>query len=172
MNANEIQIMVALASGAGPYIERVREAQLGTWLVNLRTVDAMGLRLEPDRLHLTTTSQVTLGEIARFIDDYMFSNGSRPTSLNKFLPIKVYIFHWCLLLNRLLTKDYLIARDIDVSCSFCPICGDDAKEVNNLLVHCEVTKDMISKLKKWCDVSFSSFALVFDLDHFLLPISW
>ncbi|XP_023757394.1 probable carbohydrate esterase At4g34215 [Lactuca sativa] len=56
-------IQVALASGAGPYIERVREAQLGTWLVNLRTVDAMGLRLEPDRLHLTTTSQVTLGEM-------------------------------------------------------------------------------------------------------------
>ncbi|KAI3522199.1 hypothetical protein L1887_11682 [Cichorium endivia] len=56
-------IQVALASGAGPYIERVREAQLGMWLVNLRTVDAKGLGLEPDRLHLTTTSQVTLGEM-------------------------------------------------------------------------------------------------------------
>nr|XP_043617564.1 probable carbohydrate esterase At4g34215 [Erigeron canadensis] len=54
-------VQVALASGAGPYIEQVREAQLGTWLVNLRTVDAKGLGLEPDRLHLTTPSQVALG---------------------------------------------------------------------------------------------------------------
>ncbi|XP_024971425.1 probable carbohydrate esterase At4g34215 [Cynara cardunculus var. scolymus] len=56
-------IQVALASGAGPYIERVREAQLGTWLVNLRTVDAKGLGLEPDGLHLTTPSQIKLGEM-------------------------------------------------------------------------------------------------------------
>ncbi|XP_071728195.1 probable carbohydrate esterase At4g34215 [Rutidosis leptorrhynchoides] len=56
-------IQVALASGAGPYIEIVREAQLDTWLVNLKTVDAKGLGLEPDRLHLTTTSQVSLGEM-------------------------------------------------------------------------------------------------------------
>ncbi|KAI3758862.1 hypothetical protein L6452_06434 [Arctium lappa] len=56
-------IQVALASGAGPYVERVREAQLGTWLVNLRTVDAKGLGLEPDGLHLTTPSQVTLGKM-------------------------------------------------------------------------------------------------------------
>lgn len=54
---------MALASGAGSYIEEVREAQLGMWLVNLQTIDAKGLSLEPDRLHLTTPSQVTLGEM-------------------------------------------------------------------------------------------------------------
>ncbi|XP_076926385.1 putative carbohydrate esterase At4g34215 [Bidens hawaiensis] len=56
-------IQVALASGAGSYMEKVREAQLGTWLVNVKTVDAKGLGLEPDRLHLTTPSQVILGEM-------------------------------------------------------------------------------------------------------------
>ncbi|KAJ0754629.1 putative acetylxylan esterase [Helianthus annuus] len=56
-------IQVALASGAGSYVEKVREAQLGMWLVNLRTVDAKGLGLEPDGLHLTTPSQVILGEM-------------------------------------------------------------------------------------------------------------
>ena len=54
---------MALASGAGPFIGRVREAQLGMWQVNLWTVDAKGLELEPDRLHLTTPSQVKLGEM-------------------------------------------------------------------------------------------------------------
>ncbi|KAK9073400.1 hypothetical protein SSX86_007724 [Deinandra increscens subsp. villosa] len=56
-------IQVALASGEGEYVEMVREAQLGMDLVNLRTVDAKGLSLESDGLHLTTPSQVSLGRM-------------------------------------------------------------------------------------------------------------
>ncbi|OWM80687.1 hypothetical protein CDL15_Pgr006717 [Punica granatum] len=47
-------IQVALASKVGPYTETVRAAQLGISLPNVRTVDAMGLPLEPGGLHLTT----------------------------------------------------------------------------------------------------------------------
>ncbi|KAG7989475.1 hypothetical protein I3843_03G240000 [Carya illinoinensis] len=56
-------IQVALASGSGPFIKIVREAQLGIDLLNLRTVDAKGLSLEPDGLHLTTRAQVRLGKM-------------------------------------------------------------------------------------------------------------
>ncbi|GMP81416.1 hypothetical protein CsSME_00036138 [Camellia sinensis var. sinensis] len=56
-------IQVALASGQGPYIEKVREAQLGIDLANVKCVDAKGLQLEPDHLHLTTQAQVQLGEM-------------------------------------------------------------------------------------------------------------
>ncbi|KAI3762999.1 hypothetical protein L1987_53444 [Smallanthus sonchifolius] len=57
-------IQVALASGSGPYTDMVREAQLRTKLVNLRTVDAKGLSLqEPEMLHLTTPAQVSLGKM-------------------------------------------------------------------------------------------------------------
>ncbi|KAI9201787.1 hypothetical protein LWI28_029260 [Acer negundo] len=56
-------IRVALASGQGPYIDIVREAQLQNDLLNVRTVDARGLPLEPDVLHLTTPAQVRLGEM-------------------------------------------------------------------------------------------------------------
>lgn len=55
-------ILVAIASGEGPYVEKVREAQLGIDLLNVRVVDAMGLSLGPDNLHLTTAAQVHLGE--------------------------------------------------------------------------------------------------------------
>ncbi|KAF5937483.1 hypothetical protein HYC85_024989 [Camellia sinensis] len=54
---------VALASGLGPYIEKVREAQLGTDLTNVKCVDAKGLQLEPDHVHLTTQAEVQLGEM-------------------------------------------------------------------------------------------------------------
>lgn len=54
---------VALASAAGPYIEKVREAQLGIDLPNVMCVDAKGLPLKPDGLHLTTPAQVRLGKM-------------------------------------------------------------------------------------------------------------
>lgn len=56
-------IQVALASGEGPYIETVREAQLGIKLPNVMTVDAMGIQLQPDGLHLSTPAQVQVGEM-------------------------------------------------------------------------------------------------------------
>ncbi|KAJ8453269.1 hypothetical protein Cgig2_008153 [Carnegiea gigantea] len=56
-------IQVALASGEGKYVEMVRAAQLGITSPNVKCVDAKGLRLEADHLHLTTISQVRLGLI-------------------------------------------------------------------------------------------------------------
>ncbi|KAI8016079.1 putative carbohydrate esterase [Camellia lanceoleosa] len=56
-------IQVALASGQGPYIEKVREAQLGIDLAHVKCVDAKGLQLEPDHLHLTTQAEVQLGQM-------------------------------------------------------------------------------------------------------------
>uniref|UniRef100_J3LWE8 Sialate O-acetylesterase domain-containing protein n=2 Tax=Oryza brachyantha TaxID=4533 RepID=J3LWE8_ORYBR len=56
-------IQVALASGNKKNIEKVREAQLGINLPNVVTVDAIGLSLNEDHLHLTTESQVKLGEM-------------------------------------------------------------------------------------------------------------
>ncbi|XP_012068286.1 probable carbohydrate esterase At4g34215 [Jatropha curcas] len=55
-------IQVALASAEGPFTETIRETQLGIKLANVKCVDAKGLPLEPDRLHLTTPAQVQLGQ--------------------------------------------------------------------------------------------------------------
>lgn len=54
---------VALASGNKRNIEKVRKAQLNVNLPNVVTVDAIGLALNEDNLHLTTESQVKLGEM-------------------------------------------------------------------------------------------------------------
>ncbi|CAN0922369.1 Probable carbohydrate esterase At4g34215 [Linum grandiflorum] len=50
-------LLVALASGEGRFIEEVRQAQLGIKLANVKCVDAKGLGLKTDHLHLTTSSQ-------------------------------------------------------------------------------------------------------------------
>lgn len=54
-------IQVAIASGEGKFIKKVRKAQLGIKLPNVKCVDAKGLHLNLDKLHLTTMSQVHLG---------------------------------------------------------------------------------------------------------------
>jgi len=56
-------IQVALASGDKRNIEKVRSAQFSVNLPNVVTVDAMGLALNEDNLHLTTESQVKLGNM-------------------------------------------------------------------------------------------------------------
>ncbi|XVE66786.1 hypothetical protein DITRI_Ditri08aG0107200 [Diplodiscus trichospermus] len=56
-------IQVAIASGDERYIEKVREAQLGIDLPNVVCVDAKGLVLKEDHLHLTTEAQVKLGHM-------------------------------------------------------------------------------------------------------------
>ena len=44
------------------YLARVREAQRQVHLSGVFLVDAMGLALQPDQLHLTTAAQVQLGK--------------------------------------------------------------------------------------------------------------
>ncbi|KAL5056308.1 hypothetical protein RYX36_036990 [Vicia faba] len=55
-------IQVALASGF-EYIEKVREAQKGINIPNVVSVDAKGLQLKEDNLHLNTEAQIKLGHM-------------------------------------------------------------------------------------------------------------
>ncbi|KAL4588682.1 hypothetical protein LXL04_001576 [Taraxacum kok-saghyz] len=55
-------IQVAIASGGG-HMEVIREAQKAIDLPNVVCVDAMGLEMKEDNLHLTTPAQVQLGHM-------------------------------------------------------------------------------------------------------------
>ncbi|VAH40502.1 unnamed protein product [Triticum turgidum subsp. durum] len=54
---------VGLASGEGNYTDIVRDAQKSINLSNVILVDAMGLPLSDDQLHLSTEAQLRLGEM-------------------------------------------------------------------------------------------------------------
>ncbi|KAJ8458026.1 hypothetical protein OPV22_030952 [Ensete ventricosum] len=58
-----VPYVVAIASGDTHYLEKIREAQLGISMPNVLNVDAMGLPLNEDNLHLTTEAQVLLGNM-------------------------------------------------------------------------------------------------------------
>ncbi|XP_073315799.1 probable carbohydrate esterase At4g34215 isoform X1 [Primulina huaijiensis] len=73
-------IQVAIASGLGQYIDIIRKAQLENELPNVASVDAKGLKLEPDGLHLSTAAQVQLGEM--LADAFLRITGSPPAHSN------------------------------------------------------------------------------------------
>ena len=53
---------MAIASGIEKkYVDEIRAIQLGMDLPNVICVDAKGLELKEDNLHLTTESQIQLG---------------------------------------------------------------------------------------------------------------
>ncbi|CAH9075944.1 unnamed protein product [Cuscuta epithymum] len=56
-------VQVAIASGDEKYIGEVRKSQKMINLPNVVCVDALGLQLKDDKLHLTTEAQVQLGKM-------------------------------------------------------------------------------------------------------------
>ncbi|KAI3846284.1 hypothetical protein MKW92_026217 [Papaver armeniacum] len=68
-------IQVALASTEGPYKGILRKAQLEMDLPNVWTVDADGLLLGPDGIHLSTRAQVHLGRM--LAEAYLTRNAHR-----------------------------------------------------------------------------------------------
>lgn len=58
-----LYLQVAIATGDANRIDKVREAQLGMKLPNVYCVDAKGLPLKSDHLHLTSEAQVRLGKM-------------------------------------------------------------------------------------------------------------
>ncbi|KAL3514442.1 hypothetical protein ACH5RR_027159 [Cinchona calisaya] len=71
---------VALASGEGPYIEIVREAQLGIELPDVRCVDAKGLLLQPDGLHLSAQAEASLEMDKLHLRKLVFETKTSPKS--------------------------------------------------------------------------------------------
>ncbi|KAB8094666.1 hypothetical protein EE612_021917 [Oryza sativa] len=76
---NLLVIQVGLASGEGNYTDIVREAQKNINLPNVLLVDAMGLPLRDDQLHLSTEAQLQLGNM--LAEAYLKFNSSRGSML-------------------------------------------------------------------------------------------
>ncbi|KAH6782248.1 carbohydrate esterase [Perilla frutescens var. frutescens] len=56
-------VQVLVTSGDGPYVEKVRESQMAVKLPNFKSVDAWGLPLQGDNVHLTVDAQIKVGHM-------------------------------------------------------------------------------------------------------------
>ncbi|GKE23492.1 RNA-directed DNA polymerase, eukaryota [Tanacetum coccineum] len=96
------------------------------------------------------------------IDNANLTPGNRPTKWSKYVPIKINIFAFRLLLNRLPMKINLSDRDIDVPNILCSTCNQAQEDVSHIFIHCEVAYQVWAKIAQWTNLSFPQWSNIED----------
>nr|GEV32532.1 RNA-directed DNA polymerase, eukaryota, reverse transcriptase zinc-binding domain protein [Tanacetum cinerariifolium] len=78
------------------------------------------------------------------------------------IPIKVYIFFWRLMLNKLPSRVNLDRRGIDVDSILCPTCQEDVETINHIFFSCYMALELWAKLARWWDLDIPICANYFE----------
>ncbi|KAJ0467691.1 putative reverse transcriptase zinc-binding domain-containing protein [Helianthus annuus] len=81
------------------------------------------------------------------------SRGSMKFDLNAWVPIKVKIFGWRAMLNRLPTMDMLIKRKIVTGPNRCSLCLGAVESIDHVFAACLVASVIWQKISLWCRIS-------------------
>lgn len=71
----------------------------------------------------------------------------------KWVPIKINIFGWRALLDRLPTRSALAKRNIQFRSSQCPRCEESEESLGHLFTGCRDTLLIWMEIEKWCKIS-------------------
>nr|GEZ44607.1 hypothetical protein [Tanacetum cinerariifolium] len=91
----------------------------------------------------------SVASVRGLVDSVMLDNGHDATPWNQYLPIKVNVFVWRLMLNRLPSRVNLDRRNIEVDSLLCPSCFKDVETINHTFFNCSLAKDLWALLAKW-----------------------
>ncbi|GJR60540.1 RNA-directed DNA polymerase, eukaryota, reverse transcriptase zinc-binding domain protein [Tanacetum coccineum] len=86
------------------------------------------------------------------IDKHVLITSSTPTRWSKVLPIKLNVFMWRMLLDKLPTRSNLAIRGLDVPCSLCPNCGMGVETRDHLFFVCPMALDLLGLLGRWWNI--------------------
>ncbi|GJY60951.1 RNA-directed DNA polymerase, eukaryota, reverse transcriptase zinc-binding domain protein [Tanacetum coccineum] len=90
----------------------------------------------------------SLASVRSLVDDHTLDVDNYATRWNRYIPIKVIVFLWRLMLNKLPFRVNLDKKGIDVGSVLCPICQEDVETVNHTFFSCEMAKDLWALLAK------------------------
>lgn len=105
----------------------------------------------------------TVSSARKYIDQVMFSPGNMGTRWCTYVPSKVNIFMWRVLMNRLPTRDSLVGRGIDVPSLLCTQCGLYTEDSNHVFLNCEVAAQIWNRIAKWLDLPLPSIISIDEL---------
>ncbi|GKA04369.1 RNA-directed DNA polymerase, eukaryota, reverse transcriptase zinc-binding domain protein [Tanacetum coccineum] len=80
--------------------------------------------------------------VRSLIDAHILDVSCTATRWNPCIPIKVNVFLWRLLLNKLPSRVNLDRKGIDVVSILCPICQEDVETANHIFFTCEMAKEL------------------------------
>ncbi|GKC12881.1 RNA-directed DNA polymerase, eukaryota, reverse transcriptase zinc-binding domain protein [Tanacetum coccineum] len=99
-----------------------------------------------------TTKGFSVASARSLVDSHILKVSPIATRWNGCIPIKVNIFLWKLLLNKLPSRVNLDRRGIDIPSILCPNCQEDVETGNHIFFTCEMASTLWSMLDNWWEV--------------------
>ncbi|GKC50822.1 RNA-directed DNA polymerase, eukaryota [Tanacetum coccineum] len=96
-------------------------------------------------------------DVRNLLDETFLPKADTPTRWIKCIPIKVNVFVWKALQDRLPTRTNLVRRNILVDSLSCPICDGEPEDSSHLFFRCCLARDVTRLVCRWWDLDFHSF---------------
>ncbi|GJS74038.1 RNA-directed DNA polymerase, eukaryota, reverse transcriptase zinc-binding domain protein [Tanacetum coccineum] len=103
---------------------------------------------------LEGSGEFSVASVRKLIDDKMLPEVSSKTRWVKAIPIKVNVHPWKVRLDYLPTRFNISRRGMDINFISCPICDNGVESTSHLFFSCQIVKDIVRKIVRWCDFSF------------------
>ncbi|GJT84492.1 RNA-directed DNA polymerase, eukaryota, reverse transcriptase zinc-binding domain protein, partial [Tanacetum coccineum] len=104
-----------------------------------------------------SSGEFTVASVRQFIDDKICIGGDHKTTWIRFIPNKVNIHAWKVMLNALPTKFNISRRGIQIDSIICVNCGIGVETTNHLFFTCEMAQKVSHLINRWWDVPDSEF---------------
>ncbi|GJS54510.1 RNA-directed DNA polymerase, eukaryota [Tanacetum coccineum] len=96
-------------------------------------------------------------DVRNLLDETFLPKVDTPTRWIKCIPIKVNVFVWKALQDRLPTRSNLVRRNILIDSVSCPICDGEPEDSSHLFFRCCLARDVTRLVCRWWDLDFHSF---------------
>ncbi|GJV63058.1 RNA-directed DNA polymerase, eukaryota [Tanacetum coccineum] len=136
------------------------EAQQLEQLTNL--LDSVSLSNMDDRCFwdLNGEGVFQVKDVRSVLDETFLPKENIPTRWVKSIPIKVNVFVWKLVQDRIPTRLNLMSRNIFVPSVECPVCNNDSESSSHLFFGCQVAKEVLKLICRWWDL------VLYDFDNY------
>nr|GEZ30234.1 RNA-directed DNA polymerase, eukaryota [Tanacetum cinerariifolium] len=91
------------------------------------------------------------------IDKHVFVVSPSQNRWSKVLPIKLNVFSWRMMLDRLPTRSNLHNRGINITCILCPNCRAAIENRNHLFFGCSMSVDLARLIGRWWNIHIPIF---------------
>ncbi|PWA32006.1 RNA-directed DNA polymerase, eukaryota [Artemisia annua] len=129
----------------------IEQSQLNSLLILLANVE---LQNGQDKARWTLDDQgiFSVAGTRSHIDEMRLLDQDFVTRWCPFVPRKVNIFVWRVMLDRLPTLYNLSRRGLEIEAISCPCCGTGMETISHVLFTCNLAKEVWSKIVRWCQV--------------------
>ncbi|GJR14581.1 RNA-directed DNA polymerase, eukaryota, reverse transcriptase zinc-binding domain protein [Tanacetum coccineum] len=91
----------------------------------------------------------TVSSMRKHIESFILSIDAEKLRWNNLIPIKLNILTWRISLDRIPTRSNLDSKGIDLDSRLCPVCNDEIKTSQHLLIDCSIAKSSWILVSKW-----------------------